>query len=83
MCLLNPTFMQTKIRKKHRILKGHEMIHFPHFRHNKDFTLQSKTHFFDPILDACHQLQFQKYLMDRFGKNSKNVNLGSKNVPFA
>ena len=38
-------------------------------------------HFY-PLFNACHQIQFQKNLDNRFSEKFKNVDFGPKNVPF-
>ena len=54
-----------------------KMTHFPHFRH-MNFPSKSIA---VPLnqFNACHQIQFQKSLMNRF---CLNVDFGPKNAPF-
>ena len=53
------------------------MSYLPHFGHNKKLlkSLVRLNHFFN----ACHQVQYQKNLMNRFIEKFKSVDFGPKN----
>ena len=46
------------------------------------FCIKTQTVNFTEFFNACHQLQFQKNLINRFRENFKKTDLELKNEPF-
>ena len=49
-------------------------MYLPHVRDNITFPYS--------LFNVCHQVQFQKILMDRFREKFESIDSGPKNVPF-
>ena len=61
---------------------GQKKSHFTLSWVQKEFSFKIQNHHFYPLLNACHQVQFQKNLMHRLEEKFKNIDKGPKNDSF-
>ena len=57
------------------------MPHLPNSGHDKKFPKKFKGHF-KPFFNSCHQLQFQKNLINKSRDKLRSVELGHKNYQY-